>query len=53
MSSCDYKKDLLDARYFLALLSEEELIATLDYWLEQWLYYKDQCPNCGTEKICS
>jgi hypothetical protein len=48
----DITRLLLDARYELILSAQEEgndseLIDMLDYWLEKWLYKKDDCPVCG------
>lgn len=30
--------------------TDEDIINMLDYWLEQWVARKDQCPNCGTDE---
>lgn len=41
---------LMEYRYEMALhaqATDEDVIETLDAWLENWLYRKDHCPNCG------
>lgn len=46
-------KVLMEARYYAAFADGEQgIIDLLDYWLEQWLQYKNYCPVCGTENIC-
>lgn len=45
------EKVLLDTRYHMAILegTDEAYIEMLDYWLENWLYKKSRCPDCGSD----
>ena len=46
----DIRKLILDAEYVLLLHSDSGAIEVLDKWLEDWLYRKDECPNCGKQE---
>ncbi len=42
-----------ESRYFMLELDgwdDEEIIATLDIYLANWLFRKNQCPICGEEE---
>lgn len=34
----------------IAYNDDEEYIMMLDFFLENWLYRIDHCPNCGTQE---
>jgi len=35
--------------YAIAKGHDRDYIETLDYWLSEWLYKKNQCPKCSDE----
>lgn len=45
----DIQKLILNASYVMRIDPEidKDIIEQLDYWLENWLYRKEQCPCCG------
>lgn len=45
----DISELLIDLRYKITLYinDDEAYVNMLDFWLENWLYYKDHCPCCG------
>jgi aryl carrier-like protein len=34
----------------LCKFDDYEVVSTLDYWLENFLYYISKCPNCSTHQ---
>jgi hypothetical protein len=43
----DVSKVLQDCRYFMIESGDDEAVHILDAWLEEWLWRKTACPNCG------
>jgi len=44
-------KLIKDVEYSLMEESEELTIKILNLWLEDWLFKKEDCPNCSKRKF--